>query len=130
MGGMKDMLNKWVIKELKDRNLSMRKLGKMAGLDQAHISRVLADKQEATLDFYLAIAKALDAIPEMLRAAGILSKHEEEQLTFSELVEAGRRLSPEQRKELLDYADYLLQKKPKSNGGESTAANDPAPATT
>jgi len=101
----------------------------MAGLDHAHISRVLADKQEATLDFYLAIAKALDAIPEMLRAAGILPKHEENNLTFTELYELGKRLSPAERKELLDYADYLLQKQRRSGGGESTEESDPGLAT-
>lgn len=116
---MNRLLIDWINRELGTRKLSIRELGRKTGIDHSDISKILSGKKEPQLRFYEEIAKIFDEpIEKILQLAGILPNRDVEQLTFAELFEAGRRLSPEQRKELLDYADFLLQKGRRSGGGE------------
>jgi transcriptional regulator with XRE-family HTH domain len=134
---MKAVLNKWVIGKMQSKKWSMRELGRRTGIDHGHISRVLSDKQEAGLDFYLTIAQAFDAVSEMLRTAGVLpSVTNDDEMTFSELLTIVKKLTPDEREEVVRYAFYRLwtqgggsvanEENDAASDGEITKAQGPA----
>lgn len=123
---MGEELNQWVIDKLNASNWSISKLGREAGLDQSNISKVLSGKRKPALDFYLKIAQAFDAVPEMLRAAGILSQADEDDITFGELYRAIKSLSREDRQHLNDYVDFLIEQDKKRKAARARAITDPA----
>lgn len=116
---MSEILNNWVNEKLKVYNLSMRELARKIGSTHSQVSRILNNKQQAKLDFYLAVAQVFDAIPEMLRVAGLWpTTTPDDQLTFAELLDTVKKLNPEDRQEVLEYAFYRLWKQ------RDNAAND------
>jgi transcriptional regulator with XRE-family HTH domain len=106
---METDLNKWVIEKLRLHNWSMRKLGQVIGVHHSQISRVLSGKQSAKIDFYLAIANAFDAVPELLKAAGLFEGGiGSEELTFAQLLAIIKQLPSADQEEILEYALYRL----------------------
>lgn len=107
---MKDELNQWVIAKLNSHNMSMRELGRRSGIDQSNISKILSGKQDASLDFYLKIAQVFDDVIDMLVTSGILSPVDEDQLSMSEIYQIVQKLTPDERKEVLEYALWRLNR--------------------
>lgn len=104
-------MNNWVLRKMDAHNLSMRKLGEMAGVPHSSISKALSGNREPGLDFYLKIARALNAVPEFLIEAEILPDISVDKgLTYSQISEVVDQLDEEGRKALLDYSDFLLSK--------------------
>lgn len=67
---------------------------------------------EPSVSFYLGLAEALDVpIEKILRLAGILPEGEGDQASLMAWMEAGRRLSVEERKQVLEYIDFVASKK-------------------
>jgi len=106
---MGDKLNQWVIEKLNTHKMSMRELGRQAGIGQSAISKVLSGKRKAGMDFYIKIAEVFDAVPEMLQVAGVLPTEEGMRGSLLELFKAVRRLSPEQQKQFMDYGRFLVE---------------------
>lgn len=107
------MLNQWVIDQLNDRKMSMRELGRLTGIDHSAISKVIAGKREASLDFYIKVAQAFDAVLEMLRVAGIVPIGDTEELSLAEWLEIGKQLTPDERLKVMEYAIYQKERRPK-----------------
>ena len=99
-------LNNWVIDLLKANNMSMRQLAKLSHLTQSSISLVLSGKRKAGLDFYLKIAKAFNAVPELLYVTGILKPGDDKRL--SNLADKIALLSDQNQRHLSDYVDFLI----------------------
>lgn len=123
---MRAELNQWVIDRLNASEWSISRLGRESGLDQSTISKVLNGRRKAALDFYVKIAKAFNAVPEMLRVAGILSPADEDEITFWELFRAIKSLSPEERQHLEEYVDFLIEKEKKRRDTANTEGNTSA----
>lgn len=116
---MNDNFLKWITQRRDEKNWNDTDLARAIGLDQSNLSKIFNKRRKTTLDFCVKIAKVFDEpLERVLQLAGVSSQGYDE-LSLSELISVGKRLSPEERKELLDYADYLLQKKRRSaSGGE------------
>jgi transcriptional regulator with XRE-family HTH domain len=108
---MKEMLNQWIIDKLNAHNMSMRELGRRANVPQSNLSKILSGKQEASLDVYIRIAQAFDAVLEMLRVAEIVPIGETEELSLSEWMEIGKQLTPDERLEVMEYALYRKERR-------------------
>ncbi len=123
---MEDTLNQWVTDKLNAHKMSMSSLEKLANIPRGYISKVLSGKRNAGMDFYFKIAKAFNAIPEMLQVANILSPADEKEITFMELFRAIRSLSPEERRHLEEYVDFLVAKEKKRRDTAKTRASSSA----
>lgn len=111
-----DDLIKWLNRELDIRDLSARKLSEQIGKANNYVSLVLNKKLDPGVDFYVDIAKALDEpIEKILRLAGILPTPAdgdmEAEPSFFEWVEAGKKLTRQERLEILEYADFVRNKR-------------------
>lgn len=122
----REALNQWVNDQLGARNMSMSALEKIAGIPRGYISKVLSDKRQGGLDFYFRVAQALDAVPEMLGVAGIVGGPDLQEMSLLDLFKAIRRMSPEKRRQVEDYVDFLLSKDDQPAGSQSTAPTNPA----
>lgn len=90
---------------MNEAGISQRQLGKMSGVSNTTISKVLSGQMDASWDFCAAIAKSFDERPEtVLRIAGLLPPsggrlddltQEEAELiaVYKQLSEAGRELA-------------------------------------
>lgn len=101
----------WIEQELKQRNWSIRELSRASGVHSTALSRILSGQKKLTLDIYIKLAEGFDVpVERLLRLAGILSEGDGDP-SLAEWVEAGKRLSPEERLQILDYADYMSKKR-------------------
>ncbi len=112
----REKLNRWVVAQLNANNMSMRELGRRAGIHQSEISKTLSGKQKAALDFYVKIAQLFDAVPKMMIEAEILSPVGEEEVIFMELIGVIKGLSLEERRHLLDYINFHAEQQGKERG--------------
>ena len=107
-----DKFKPWLLQELKNRSWRRVDFARRAGLSMASLSDVLNGNYRAGPDMCKAIAQALGEPPEkVFRLAGLLPSlpaAEDEQLY--ELIETFKRLTPEKRREVLDYARWQLQR--------------------
>lgn len=104
-------LNQWVVEQMNSRKMSMRELGKQAGMQHSYISRILSDKQEAALDFYIRVAAVFGAVPEMLAVGEVIGPGELDDISLLEIFKAVKALNPQERQELERYLDYLAHKR-------------------
>ena len=96
----------YLTKELERRNLSQRQLAKDSGLSHPHIGNVLSRKYDASADFCVSVARALDADPVyLLSLAGHWPKVDDAGL--DELTRLASRLSPDDRAFVLRIARTL-----------------------
>lgn len=111
-------------------------MARRGDLNSSYVSHVLSGKTEPGPKFYQGIAKAFDypiETIERLDRDGTIP-HEptpDEELTFRELLTIVRKLSPGQRREVLEYALYRLrrQQRETSTSGQSREATSNATAT-
>lgn len=120
-------LIEWLERELNERGWSMRTLAKRAEVSVATVSNVMAGKTPPTFDFVAAVARALHVRPEQaLRKAGLLPAIRGDEST-AELLELFSALTPEERRSLRQYAEFLLSQREDTAQGESPAeAGQPA----
>ena len=109
----KEAVNAWVIEKMSARDMSMRELGRLAGVNHSEISRVLSGKQVASLDFYVKIAHVFNSVVEMLQVAGVLAGPADigEDLSMWEILKAVKGLTPQERQDVEKYLDYLYHKR-------------------
>lgn len=117
---MGNKLNEWLNAKLMAQDMSMSQLEREAGIPKGYVSKVLSGSRNAGWDFYIKAAKALDAVPEMLQIAGLISQQEEWDLSLLELFKIIKSLSPEEQQAVEAFVDYLTQKRPNSAASEQT----------
>ena len=98
----------------------MRELARRTDMQHTNISKVLSGKQTPAFDFYVKVAQAFDAVPEMLQVAGILSSADEVDITMGELWRAIRSLTDEEQQHLSAYVDFLIEQRKR---GTSTSTD-------
>jgi transcriptional regulator with XRE-family HTH domain len=106
----------WLNKELKDRGWSNSELARRAGVVPSTVSMVLSGKNEPTWEFCAATAAALDEPPEkVFRLVGLLPPlpGPERDVVIQQLVDSVKNLTPDDREEVLAYAQFRYQRKAK-----------------
>jgi len=125
---MNDFVN-WLIDEMNKRGWSNSELARRAGVVHSTISMILSGKSNPGNDLCVGIAKALKIPPEeVFRRAGILPPlpAPDNDPTLEEITAYLKRLSSEDRKEVLMYTHFRYQQaKGKPLTGSSEKANNP-----
>lgn len=116
LGGIQRLRKKlisWTNENLTNTGWSVTELSKRSGLNQSYISKVLNGHRNARLDFWIAIAQAFDAVPEMLEVAGILKPGELEVRggEIFKLCHDIQQLDLESKKKIRSYVDFLISQK-------------------
>jgi len=109
----------WLKKEMKSNGMSQSKLSELSGLHQGTISNVLTGKRQAGADFILAVARALRIKPEDLyRQTGLLPQKPSptQETLINDIIDIVRRLSDDDKKELIEYARFKYQRAGKMQG--------------
>lgn len=127
---MSDYLSRWLADELNSKGWSQRELARRAKISSAQISRVLSGEEPGQL-FYIAVGKALGYTPaslERLNADGTPPAAYQE-MSFEDLHEVVKQLSPDQRAEVLRFAFYQLWKRQADSAAKPAPASGDAAAT-
>ena len=107
---MSGRLKAWVSEEIERRGWSQGELARRSGISRPLISQVLAGDVPPSADFGIKIAHALGEAPEkVLRLAGILPASEDDP-TLTQIVDIMRNLSPEQRRQVVEFAKFLYRR--------------------
>jgi transcriptional regulator with XRE-family HTH domain len=111
---MNDKLAQWLAKEIEDRGWSIRETGRRAGLSHTPIANILAGQANPGLTVLVKLADVFGASREdVLRLAGVLPPLPgiDEDATLRRMIEIVKRLSPEDREEVLAYARYRYEQR-------------------
>lgn len=113
---MSRQLRAWLQQEINRRGWSQREFGRQANLSQSVVNGVFLGERNATADFCVKAAQALNVAPEMvLRLAGILPPaapaESSDDSNLRELVELARNLPPEDRQQILEYVRFVYQRR-------------------
>lgn len=107
--------SEWLEQQLSLRNWRPADLARAAGLSNATITRILNGDRRAGPDMANAIALGLGLPPDLVfRRAGLLPPQPgpERDPTLQELLEIMRNLSPDERREVVDYALFRYRRRP------------------
>lgn len=120
----------WVVEELDKRNWRPADLAHKAGVSTGSLSNVLKGKRRAGPDICKAIAGAFGAPPEQVfRLAGLLpALPVQEDELLGQVTETYKRLSPEKRREVLEYALWQLQRQQRERAQHPGTSGDAAAA--
>lgn len=105
----------WLEYELKKRGWSPSELARRSRLGNSTITRILNRTRNAGPDVCTAIAQALGEPPEKIfRLAGILPPAaSEDDPTYTELTDLAHVLTPQERREVIYYINFLLFRRKK-----------------
>jgi transcriptional regulator with XRE-family HTH domain len=107
----------WLNKNLEANNLSQSEASRRAGLNQNAISDIVNGKvREASLRTCKALARLFNTpLEEVLRLAGHIEYSED--MALKELMEVARSLTPEDHRELLEYARWRYSRRAREEEG-------------
>lgn len=109
----------WLEEELSARAWKPADLARASRLSNATISRILNGDRNAGSDVALAIAKGLNLSADLVfRRAGLLPPQPgpERDPSFQEIAEIMRGMSPDERREVVDYALWRFRRRGKGDG--------------
>jgi transcriptional regulator with XRE-family HTH domain len=120
----------WIYEELDKRDWRPADLARKAGLSTGSLSNILKGNRKAGPEVCRAMAEALGEPPEKLfRLAGLLPPlPEPEDGLLNEVTETFQSLSPEKRREVLEYALWQLQRQQREQEEQRRTAGDTATA--
>lgn len=105
------MFRDWIKQQARLHGLSQRALGRAIGMSQSYVSDVINGKKPPSVEFCLKLAETFEETPEyVLRLADILpdsSGPDGDDPTLTRLLDLAGQLTPERRKQLLDFARFL-----------------------
>lgn len=107
---MEDKFTDWILRNLEDRNWSLRVLARKSGVSHATVSRVISGAQKLTPDFCLAIASAFGTDEtEVLWRAGFLKRKPitVDDPELADLIDTARQLTPAQRTQAVVLLNML-----------------------
>lgn len=110
---MMETFGDWLATEMRTRNWSLSDLARAAGLRPSTLSRVISGTNKAGPSVCRAVAKALKAPEEtVFRKARLLSPlpGPTDDIILQELQEVARSLSPDERREVLEYATWRYRR--------------------
>lgn len=105
--------SEFLTEEMQRRGWTQADLAKAAGVNRQVISTyVNRQRQKPDIDVLIAISRALHIAPEnVLRAAGLLPPASENIAEKEDLLHLFDQMSKEKKKDLLNYAQFLIAKK-------------------
>lgn len=110
-------LREFINNEIDEKGWTVTELARRAELAQPTVGDVLNGKTNPGLRFYIGMARALQvSVDHLLRLAGDLPANvvsPEDELTLAELLDVAKRLSPDERADLLEYALWRLRREAK-----------------
>jgi transcriptional regulator with XRE-family HTH domain len=109
---MRNEFTLWLRAELDAQGWKQADLARATGLSSGAISNVLNGQRQPSVDFVLAVARALRVSPEDLyRRAGLLPPKPEAPTSplMNEALDVLRRLPTEKQQEALNYLRYLYK---------------------
>lgn len=104
----------WLAKELEGRGWNPSEMARRCSVSHVAILRVISGERNAGPDLCRAIAKALEMPEEkVFRLAGHLSAlpAPDDDLSFAEVYDMMKRLTPEERQEILEYVEWRYRRK-------------------
>lgn len=110
----------WILEELDKRGWQPADLARKAGLSTGSLSNILNGNRKPGPSVCVAIAQALDEPPELVfRKARLLPPliGPEESQTFDEILDFMKRLTEDEREEVLDYAKRRYERQQRKRGG-------------
>ena len=109
---MENEFAKWLMTEMEKRGISQAELARRSNTTQGTISRIVSGERNIGFDVCVAISRALHIAPEnVLRAAVLLPPASENIAEKEDLLHLFDQMSKEKKKDLLNYAQFLLAKK-------------------
>ena len=104
----------WLNQEMNIRGMNNNELARKAKVSASNLSMILNDRSSPGYEFCAKIAKALDLPSEfVMHKAGLIThspiREFEGDLTLRELYEAAKKLSPEEREDLLRYTLWRVR---------------------
>ena len=130
-----DELAAWIEEQLAERGWRPADLVRYGGINSGLLSRILSGTRRAGPDTCLAIARAFREPPDkVFRLAGLLPPlpGPDDDLTLKEILEIVRQLTPDERREVLEYAAWRYRRQQSERGhatsGQSATANADATA--
>ncbi len=103
----------WLREELFERDMTKAELARAAGISAPHITRIIAGEQNPGNEVIVAIARALNKPPEEVFRRVVGLPLPEESSGLGEWVQFYYLASPQQREEMIDFARFILRKKPR-----------------
>ena len=104
----------WLQGELEKRGWSQAELARRSNLSRSGVNLLITGRNQPRAETCLALARGLGLAPEtVLKAADLLPEGEapDQDPTLEELVDLARRMSTEEREELLSYALWRYQRR-------------------
>jgi transcriptional regulator with XRE-family HTH domain len=105
-----NLFSKWLNDILNERGWTHSELARRAHMSPSQVSDIIAERNEPGLKFYINVAQALKIpLVTILRVAGVLEPapgQDASELELLELLETMRKLPPEDRYEIFNYAAY------------------------
>lgn len=121
----------WLLAEMDRRLWTMTDLAKQAGISQATVSLVLSGQRKPGARFCSGVARAFgEPANRVFRLAGLMPRSPvrdeliDDDITFGDLLDLMRHLSPEERQEAYDYIRYRYQRQRERENAAS--AHNPA----
>lgn len=106
--------SEWLQEELEKRGWSQSELARRSGLTRQTINTLIKGRSEPQAETCLAIARGLNVPPEtVLRAADLLPELPvpDRDPTLQELMDLMKRMSQEEREEILQYALFRFRRR-------------------
>ena len=109
---MENEFVKWLLDEMETKGISQAELARRSNITQGTISRIVSGERNIGFDVCVAISKALKIAPEnVLRAAGLLPPVAANVSETENLLFLFDQMTNSKKKDLLNYAQFLLSKK-------------------
>lgn len=97
----------YLLTEMEKRGWKQSDLARHAGLDSGLINNYISGRRNIGATSALAIAKAFKVAPEIVfRKAGLLPNVPESTAEEEQLLYLFRQMTPDQRRDVLEYADF------------------------
>jgi len=110
---MGKLLIDWIETKITTEGLSITGLANRMGISQSYLSHVLSGNKEPGAKFYRGLAKAFNMSIEAVERLDKLGEAPDEmsdQQMINELVTLARRLQEPERRQLIDFAAFLVSR--------------------
>jgi transcriptional regulator with XRE-family HTH domain len=123
---MQEEFMSWLTNELQQRGWSVRELARRAGVSHGAINNVLNGYSNAGPDLCTAIARAFHMpVETVFRQAGLLPEPTQDERGYiREVLEIMRELTPDERYEILSYAQMRYHRAADKTGAEPLLLTD------
>lgn len=108
---MEKSFSEWLLQEMEERGLTQAELARMSGTSRTSINNVILQIRNPGPSLCRAIADALNIPPEeVFMKAGILPQQQKPDILTRSILAILDKLPKEEQEEILDYAQYQLNK--------------------